>query len=381
MKQNEKQLDSHRQFYKIHFDDYGMDFAFQWLLGSSRHGGCEIGEAFYTAAQITDPNSWSEEWVKTAERVEIKAKKAESAGHKVSAREFYLRAANYYRMAMMSMSPLGSRITTTEKARSCMKKASQLFDPVIESISIPFENRELPGYFIKANKDGRKSKTLIAVGGGETYAEDMYFHIAPSALIRGYNFLTVDIPGQGHTPSQGLYFRPDTEVPIKAIVDYALCRPEVDPEYIAAYGISAGGYFVPRAAAHDHRIKACIANYGITDFRKILAAMAFNYRMVETVVWRWNTSTDNWKTLIDRNEDYIFNPKDIICPVLLIISAGEYKNPVVKAMQHEFIEALPNSNKKMIVGSFEEGAGTHCYGENTGLVSSLLFDWLDEIFS
>lgn len=70
-----------------------------------------------------------------AEQVETKAEKAESAGHKVSVREFYLRAANYYRTAMMSMYPLGSRITaTTEKTRSCMKKANQLFDPVIESI-------------------------------------------------------------------------------------------------------------------------------------------------------------------------------------------------------------------------------------------------------
>ena len=396
VKKNEEQLDSHRQFYKIYFEDYGMDFAFQWLLGSTRHGGCEIGEAFYTASQITDPESWSDEWLNLAKRVEIKAENAESKKHKVSAREFYLRASNYYRIAMMSLNPYDLRMpVTTEKMRRCMRKASPLFEPSIEPIELPFENRKLYGYFIRADKSAGKSKTLIAVGGGETYAEDVYFHIASSTVARGYNFLTVEIPGQGDTPAEGLFFRPDVEVPIKAIVDYALGRPDVDPGYIAAYGLSAGGYFVPRAAAHDSRIKACIANYGIPDFGKILAAMAFrsreemeelkkvtpfNYRTVETVAWRWNVSTDNWQALIDKNKDYVFNPQDISCPMLSIVSAGEYKNPIVKKMQDELMEKLPNPNKKIIVGSFEDGAGTHCYGENTGLLSSYLFDWLDEIF-
>ena len=396
VKKNEEQLDSHRQFHKIYFEDYGMDFAFQWLLGSARYGGCEIGEAFYTASQITGPESWSDEWLSLAKRVEIKAENAESKKHKVSAREFYLRATNYYRIAMMSLSSYDLRMAvTTEKMRRCMKKASLLFDPSIEPIELPFENRKLHGYFIRADKSTRKHKTLIAVGGGETYAEDVYFHIAPSTVARGYNFLTVEIPGQGNTPAEGLYFRPDVEIPLKVIIDYALSRPEVDPKYIAAYGFSAGGYFVPRTAAHDSRIKACIANYAITDFGKILAAMTFrskeemeelkkvihlNYRTVETVAWRWNISTNKWKTLIDKNKDYVFNPQEIFCPMLSIISEGKYKNPIVKKMQEELMEALPNQNKKIIVGSFEDGAGTHCYGENTGLLSSYLFDWLDEIF-
>ena len=35
----------------------------------------------------------------------------------------------------------------------------------------------------------------------------------------------------------------------------------------------------------------------------------------------------------------------------------------------------------MIIASFEDGGGTHCLGENTGLLSALLFDWLDEVFA
>lgn len=53
---------------------------------------------------------------------------------------------------------------------------------------------------------------------------------------------------------------------------------------------------------------------------------------------------------------------------------------MVQGMQNDLMKKLPNLNKKVIAGSFEDGAGTHCYGENTGLVSSYLFDWLDEVF-
>src|SRR5690606_32588527 len=62
-----------------------------------------------------------------------------------------------------------------------------------------------------------------------------------------------------------LKFRPDYEKPIGAMLDFALARPEVASERLALYGISFGGYFVTRAAEHDRRIKALIANSPIID--------------------------------------------------------------------------------------------------------------------
>ena len=87
------------------------------------------------------------------------------------------------------------------------------------------------------------------IGGGETFAEDLFFYIAPQAYERGYNFMTVDLPGQGLLPLEGKTFRPDMQVPLKAVVDYALGRPEVDPQRLAVYGYSGGGGFAPQAAS------------------------------------------------------------------------------------------------------------------------------------
>ena len=111
------------------------------------------------------------------------------------------------------------------------------------------------------------------IGGGETFAEDLFFYIAPQTYDRGYNFMTVDLPGQGLLPMDGKPFRPDMNVPMKAVVDYALSRADVDPRYLAAYGYSGGGGFVPQAAMHDPRIKAIAMNSAVVDAYPLFSTM------------------------------------------------------------------------------------------------------------
>ena len=82
-------------------------------------------------------------------------------------------------------------------------------EPPVESIEIPFEGTVLPGYFRKAATTNAPAKTLLLLGGAETFAEELFFYIGPQALARGYNLLTVDLPGQGLLPLEGLFFRPD----------------------------------------------------------------------------------------------------------------------------------------------------------------------------
>jgi len=113
----------------------------------------------------------------------------------------------------------------------------------------------------------------------------MFFFIGPETIRRGYNFLTVDIPGQGLLPAEGQFFRPDTEVPLRKVVDYALSRQEVDPERLAMYGISGGGYYVPRAAAFDKRIRAIILNSAVVDGYELFQSMDFSQAPEEIQDW------------------------------------------------------------------------------------------------
>jgi Esterase FrsA-like len=253
--------DAHESHTRMHFQDNEMEFSLALILGATMNSGCEIGEAFFTAGRITegDAVSWQKEWVEMAKRVEVRGDRNLARGHNVSARGQYMRASYYYRAALISMLPNDRQFKKTAlKSRSLLKKAGKLLDPPLEYFEISFERSVLPGYFRKASKDGEKHKTLIMIGGGETFAEDLFFYIARQAYERGYNFLTVDLPGQGLLPLEGKFFRVDVEVPMKAVVDYALTKAEVDPNRLAMFGISGGGGFVPRAAQFDNRIKAIV---------------------------------------------------------------------------------------------------------------------------
>jgi hypothetical protein len=303
-----------------------------------------------------------------------------------------MRAANYNRSALGTLLPSDPDFKKlADKSVDLFFKAGAMFDPPIEKIEVPFKDTVLPGCFIKASKDSDPRKTLIMIGGGETFFTDLYFYIAPAAKLRGYNFLTIDIPGQGTLPYQGLIYRGATEKPIGAAIDYALSRPDVDPEKLATYGISGGGYYVPRAAAYDERIKACVSNHPFADLSRFFQGMSMktqeeaetmtptNYRMWQLIAWRSGCSSI--PELMTVSSEFLFNPKDIACPFLGVTSAGEYANPATKVLVDEVMTGLSSKKKKLIVASFDEGAGTHCLGENTGLMSAFVFDWLDEIFA
>lgn len=59
---------------------------------------------------------------------------------------------------------------------------------------------------------------------------------------------------------RGVPFRPDWEAVVTPVLDFALQRPEVDPDRVAIGGRSFVGYLAPRAASSEHRPAACVAD-------------------------------------------------------------------------------------------------------------------------
>src|SRR5215212_10899052 len=80
-----------------------MDNQLLWYLSHTGQGMADIGECLDTAGRIdaADANSWPREWLGTAERVRKMAEKSLAKGQERSAGEAYLRAANYYRAALI----------------------------------------------------------------------------------------------------------------------------------------------------------------------------------------------------------------------------------------------------------------------------------------
>jgi dipeptidyl aminopeptidase/acylaminoacyl peptidase len=61
------------------------------------------------------------------------------------------------------------------------------------------------------------------------------------------------------------HIRPDYDVAVTAILDAIADRSTLDPERIAAVGVSLGGYYVVRAAAFEPRLKAIAGISGPYD--------------------------------------------------------------------------------------------------------------------
>jgi len=64
---------------------------------------------------------------------------------------------------------------------------------------------------------------------------------------------------------KGIPTRADYEVPGRVCFDYLAGLPEVDADRMALMGISMGGYYAPRVAAFEDRIKALISWCGCYD--------------------------------------------------------------------------------------------------------------------
>ncbi len=394
-----KAFDMHAPYVRYHFADPDMDFTFgSVVLGSISNQGCETGEAFYVAANIKDGDaaSWQEQWIKMAERVEARGLKSLADGHAVSAREQLLRASNYYRFGLMAMLPDDPRLrTTAAKSREAMKKAGKLFEPPLEYVEIPFEGTVLPGYFRKAAHDATPRKTLLMLGGGETFAEDLVFYSMPQANQRGYNFMTLDMPGQGLLPLEGKPFRPKMYPAAAAAVDSLVSRPEVDPARLAVFGISGGGGFAPQAAQHDPRIKAVVMNACVVDAHPLFASMTpvvtatpekvktftpFHANTVKLIAWRWGLALDNVPGLVEANKDFSFDPAKVTVPALSLVGEGEYQGEETRRQQALCLAGLPNPIKGLVVTPLNEGASNHCVMENRSLVGQVVFDWLDDVF-
>jgi len=388
-----------------HFQTQAFEFVFQWVLGAGTNGGSEVGECFYAASQVkeNDPDSWVRAFVSMAESLKNKAEGSFKNGHLVSARESYVRAYTYLRAAFTFISPFEKHrvMPLWQEAVACFQRAAGLFDPPIEPIHIKFDEYCLPGYFLGQKGQG-KAKTLIMIGGADTYVEDLYVFIGPSAVKRDYNLLFVDLPGQGGLPFSGSFMRPDTEHPFQKVVDYAVSRPEVDAERIVACGISAGGYLVPRALTVETRIRACVACSVISDFYaymsqnpaamrltqnpdSLFAKMVIALRklkpsmvLLDTYAWRWGVKT--YTDLYEVMKAFTFDPAAITCPILSIVGEKEYQQgPASRIQQSQAVQLNADKRSKLLVTTAAEGADAHAMATNMSLMAQLVFDWLDEV--
>jgi cephalosporin-C deacetylase-like acetyl esterase len=252
---------------KFLFHDPAFVFQSLWRTGLIASGGADLGEVLTVASRITDGDteSWHKAWSDMAQSLRSNADAYAAAGHNRSAMQAYFRAANAFRASAVYL--YGDRQrgqALWQEGRDVFLKAAALSNGRIQHVRIPYEGTTLPGYLVTPEGGAKKRPLLLIQTGLDGTAEDLYFILGAIAAQRGYACLIYEGPGQGEMiVKQGLPFRYDWEKVVSSVVDFAVKRPEVDPERIAVIGYSMGGYLVPRALAFEKRIKWGIADGGV----------------------------------------------------------------------------------------------------------------------
>jgi hypothetical protein len=385
-----------------------MNFIFQIVLGAAYFGVGDPGTVLAMIDQVEDGDPASAYTTLTAyaARARAAADAADLHGHRVTARECYLQAASYDYAATYFCDSMGKPelfFPTWQRSRASMNSAFSLFSVPVELVRIPYAGTTLAGFFFKVDDSGKRRPLVIMNNGSDGSPLDMWVQGGASAQERGYNFLTFDGPGQGAALwLQHLFFRPDWEHVVTPVVNFALRRPDVDPHRIALQGISQGGYWVPRAAAFEHRLAAIVADPGVLDvatswFSHLPQPMLQLFRGGERDMFNQYVTSG---TPAQRGElAFRMRPYGLATPFDVFTAVQQYTmtglmdkircptfvcNPEDEqfwpGQPREFYDQLAVP-KRLADFTAAEGANWHCEPMAPGLRNQRVYDWLDPILA
>ena len=262
--------------------------------------------------------SWHKEWSEAAKKNEELAAGFEQENRKATAHEFYLRAADFYRRAVVYMPDTDPRMLPTfKKLEENFAKAWSMAPAPFERVEIPYEGHMLPAHFWPGRgKPGARLPVVYNYGGADGILLRGEDGGAGQYVRRGMSFIDVDGPGHGGTLRyKKLYAPPDSERVAKAVIDYLVTRPDVDAERIGLHGSSMGGYSGPRSATAEKRIKAVAVWSGAYN---LVDDIFDNYPPIQDRL-RWLIGAKDLKEAREKMKEFtlIGRANKIECPLLV----------------------------------------------------------------
>ncbi|NQE85929.1 alpha/beta hydrolase [Nocardia terpenica] len=326
-----------------------------------------------------DPEAWTKAWDEAGTLQVEFAKRDLSRGYRRSASERFLNAVNYYLTGERQTAPGPAKTNSYSLALEAFGKAVETMPRPLERVEINSPDGILPGWLIPARDVVGRAPVVIFYNGFDVTKELLYCIIREEFADRGIACLVVDAPGTGEPLRlRGVASRPDYEVPTSAIVDHLMTRPDLDPERLGLLGISLGGYYAPRGAAFEHRIKACAAWGGVWDYGQ-LWQHRWETRSKTTPVpfWQlpWVMGTDTMEQALEKVKPFALAEAlpHLTQPFLIVHGADDSMIPLSHA--EEAIEAAGSSDKKLVVFDGVDGGAEHCSMDDSDPARQLVADW------
>lgn len=209
-------------------------------------------------------DDWCAAWVARGDVHRALGDTALAEGHGRSAGEHLTTAAVCYHFGkFLFVHDVVQMRAAHDKAIAARQHALPHLDPPGERVEIPWNGSRLAGILRRPRGVTRPPVVIMAMG-LDSAKEEMHSN-EEVFLRRGMATLAFDGPGQGEAEYDHPIL-PEYEGPVAAVLDFLETRDDVDVARAAIWGVSLGGYYAPRAAAFEPRLKACVSLTGPYDF-------------------------------------------------------------------------------------------------------------------
>ncbi len=351
------------------------------LFSQANAGAAELTEVHLAVRDLEagDIEGWYAAFIELARRVESQGDDALVADDRITARDAFKRATNYYRTAGFFLLPTEPRYhDTIEDRRRSFQKAIPLDDMSIETVEIPFESGLLPGYLISAPSYDSPRPVVIISGGADSVCEELYFALGRSLAERGYLVVTFDGPGQGEALRRGIVARADWEAPIGAVVDLLEGVTAADAARIGFVGQSLGGLYGVRVAAYEPRVASVVAwgaQWNIQEQFK--AKLAVGGPAIDHLA-RWFPAmlgADDLDGAVEKLAPFRADQDAAQVRRPLLVLHGEADTIVPAELARRLYDAIPREDKELKIIPYGEPGCEHCQVDSIYAAAGAIGPW------
>lgn len=206
---------------------------------------------------ITSLGSWADEWESLGRAHEQGARDALTLGRPREAAKRYLAASAAYNFAQyVIFIDVNRKRALHDSCVRAYAAAAPMFEPPAVPFEVTYRRRVMRGYLRLPIARG-PAPVCVLFHGTNAVKEELHWW-SEALLDRGIATITFDGPGLGSTFHRLSMVAEPRPVGV-AILNAIEARPELDPNAVAFFGQSLGGYMAIQMATYDPRVRAVAA--------------------------------------------------------------------------------------------------------------------------
>jgi dienelactone hydrolase len=224
----------------------------------------EDAQEVVDALTSLEHDHWAALWSRLGQRYEARGDELTKAkADPKEIEEAYSLAFDYFRIGRYPTPASPGKQQAYRDSLRVFHKAAKYFNPPLEVVQIPFEDKKLTGY-LQIPQGVARPPVVLQWGGVDGWKEDR--QAATRALnARGVATMSIDMPGTGENPVR--YIDPRAQATFVAWIDHLVGRPDVDGSRIAVWGGSFGGYWAARMAyVEPKRLRGAVFQGGSVHY-------------------------------------------------------------------------------------------------------------------